>query len=92
MAIEQTIEVPLNRRLVIEVPPEVPAGKVILTFTPAGVRETLKSAQEIWTYTHTHKEEIKAELQKLSGSFGKNTFGGLDGLSYQHKVREEWDN
>jgi hypothetical protein len=35
MSVTQTIEVPANHRLTIDVPPEVPAGKVILTFTPA---------------------------------------------------------
>ena len=34
MTIEQTVEIPANHRLVIDVPAEVPAGKVILTFTP----------------------------------------------------------
>jgi hypothetical protein len=35
MSVTQTIEVPANHRLIIDVPQEVPAGKVILTFTPA---------------------------------------------------------
>jgi hypothetical protein len=34
MTIEQTVEIPPSRRLLIEVPPEVPAGRAILTFTP----------------------------------------------------------
>ena len=37
MSITQTVEIPANRRLVIDVPREVPTGSVILTFTP---RET----------------------------------------------------
>jgi len=36
MSITQTVEIPANRRLTIDVPPEVPTGPVILTFTPAG--------------------------------------------------------
>jgi hypothetical protein len=35
MSITQTVEIPVNHRLTIDVPPEVPAGPVILTFTPA---------------------------------------------------------
>ena len=35
MSITQTVEVPYNRRLIIDVPVEIPAGPVILTFTPA---------------------------------------------------------
>jgi hypothetical protein len=34
MVIEQAIEIPPNHRLYVDVPPEVPTGKVILTFTP----------------------------------------------------------
>ena len=34
MTIEQIIEVPPNHRVIIDVPLEVPAGRVILTFTP----------------------------------------------------------
>jgi hypothetical protein len=32
---EQTVEIPPSRRLTIDVPPEVPAGRIILTFRPA---------------------------------------------------------
>jgi len=35
MSVTQTVEIPANRRLVIDVPREVPVGQVIITFTPA---------------------------------------------------------
>ena len=35
MSITQTVEVPASHRLIIEVPREIPAGRTILTFTPA---------------------------------------------------------
>jgi hypothetical protein len=34
MSVTQTVEIPASHRLTIDVPPEVPAGQVILTFTP----------------------------------------------------------
>ena len=34
MSITQTVDIPANRRLIIDVPREIPAGPVILTFTP----------------------------------------------------------
>ena len=34
MSVTQTIEVPASHRLTIDIPREVPAGPVILTFTP----------------------------------------------------------
>ena len=35
MTVTQTVEIPVDRRLTIDVPHEVPIGPVILTFTPA---------------------------------------------------------
>ena len=35
MSYTQTVEIPANRRLIIDVPREIPTGPVILTFTPA---------------------------------------------------------
>jgi len=35
MSVTQTVEVPASHRLIIDVPQEIPAGQVILTFTPA---------------------------------------------------------
>jgi len=35
LTITQTVDIPADRRLVIDVPSEVPLGKAILTFTPA---------------------------------------------------------
>ena len=37
MTITQTVDVPASRRIVLEVPPQIPVGRVILTFTPAAV-------------------------------------------------------
>ena len=36
MSITQTVEIPADRRLTIEVPREVPTGPAIITFTPTG--------------------------------------------------------
>ena len=34
MTITQTIDVPANRRVTLEIPAQIPVGPVILTFTP----------------------------------------------------------
>jgi Zn-dependent alcohol dehydrogenase len=34
MTITQTVEIPSNRRITLEVPREIPTGRVILSFTP----------------------------------------------------------
>jgi hypothetical protein len=40
MSVTQTVEIPASRRLVIDVPREVPVGQVILTFTPAPAKSS----------------------------------------------------
>jgi hypothetical protein len=44
MSITQTVEIPASRRLIIDVPPEVPTGQVILTFTP---KAAVKSGKRV---------------------------------------------
>jgi hypothetical protein len=34
MSITQTVEIPVNHKLIIDVPPEVPAGRAVIHFTP----------------------------------------------------------
>jgi hypothetical protein len=45
MTVTQTIEIPASRCITLEVPPEIPAGKTIITFTPASA-EDAASADE----------------------------------------------
>ena len=40
MTITQTVDIPDNHRLTIDVPKEVPSGKAILTFTPTYDQES----------------------------------------------------
>ncbi|MDR2490050.1 MAG: hypothetical protein LBD20_01450 [Spirochaetaceae bacterium] len=50
MVIEQTVDIPASRRLTIDVPHEVPAGRVVLTFTPAdggAVEARAKAADDL---------------------------------------------
>ena len=42
MTITQTIEIPADRRITLEVPREVPAGRVILSFTPVTEKNTIE--------------------------------------------------
>ena len=68
MTITQTVEIPANRRLTLEVPREVPEGKVIITFTPFVEKEPVKfinaSASEVMTagdeILEKHLEAFKA--------------------------------
>ena len=46
MAITQTVEIPADRRITLEVPYEVPIGQVVLTFTPAQAAHSSSKHQE----------------------------------------------
>ena len=46
MTITQTVEIPASHRLTIDVPPEVPAGRAILMFRPAGGQSADKAGQK----------------------------------------------
>ncbi|MDR2662344.1 MAG: hypothetical protein LBC31_05035 [Treponema sp.] len=35
MTLTQTVDIPASRRITLDIPPEFPEGKTILTFTPA---------------------------------------------------------
>jgi len=90
MIVEQTVEIPPNHRLFVNVPPEVPAGKAVLTFTSVFINN--EYTEKIWDNNRANADVLKAKLKDLRGSLGKNAFGGLNGVAYQHKIREEWDN
>jgi hypothetical protein len=47
MIIAQTFDIPASRRLVIDVPQEIPNGAVILTFTPAAARTNSQARDAI---------------------------------------------
>ncbi|WP_461246267.1 hypothetical protein [Treponema sp. R6D11] len=46
MSITQTVEIPANHRLTIDVPKEVPSGRTIIAFTPAPAEDELNSEGE----------------------------------------------
>ena len=53
MAIEQIVEIPADRRLIIDVPPEVPVGRAVLIFKPESIDDEI-------VYTSLSKESVKS--------------------------------
>jgi hypothetical protein len=70
MRITQTVEIPANHRLTIDVPPEVPTGQAKLYFFPISAgKEKMSEAQEI--------ELINRNAERLNAE-------AMDVLSYQN--------
>ena len=86
MTITQTVEIPVDRRVFFEflAPQDIPAGKALVEVivTPVSANADSESSQTA---------ELRGKLQKLQGSLGRNAFDGLDGVTYQQKVRVEWE-
>ena len=106
----QTVEVPADRRIVIDVPEEIPAGaRARVWFEPAvSEMSPNKSSKEILQEMLDEPEPSIEELkQKAAEQYaawkdtgidplekfrGSKIFGdGTDGLTYQRKMRTEWD-
>ena len=94
MTITQTVDIPDSHRLTIDVPPEVPAGKTVLAFTPAsGERLPGGSPRTVEEALQMAAEKAADPNRKpISRHFGKHKgiFGG-DGVAYQRAIRDEWD-
>ena len=93
MSITQTVDVPVDHRLTINVPREVPAGQVILTFTPARTSNKNKDPATIEEALQMAKEKVADPNRKpISRYFGIHQgIFGEDGVAYQRAIRDEWD-
>ena len=99
MSITQTVDIPASYRLTIDVPREVPAGRVVLTFTP--ITDQMSNAVPAsGNNPRTAAEALKMAAERaidpnrkpISRHFGKHRdiLGG-DGVAYQRAIRDEWD-
>ena len=59
MTITQTVEIPENRRITLEVPPQIPGRKVILTFAPA----TDTTVSDDCPLCAKHRDPVTGELR-----------------------------
>jgi hypothetical protein len=70
MSFTQTVEIPANHRLTIDVPPEVPVGQAKIRFFPVSAgKERMSETQEI--------ELINRNAERLNAE-------AMDVLSYQN--------
>ena len=75
MTITQTIIIPADRRITLEVPREVPTGRTILTFTPALTPKKQRMPEQ---------EELEL-INRYADELNKEA---IDALSYQAPL---WD-
>ena len=103
MTITQTVKIPADRRLIIEVPHEISTEQVILTLAPASAvaEPSAKEPSSLPGGSYaTIEEALQAAEEKardpnrkpISRLFGKHKgiFSG-DGVTYQRAIRDEWD-
>jgi len=81
MTMEQTIKVPANRRITFEVPSQVPVG-------------TIARLELVWphpakTEDSPAQSHSRAPISRYFGILSRDTYG--DGVAYQGKLRDEWD-
>ena len=79
MSVTQTVEIPADHRLTIDVPREIPAGKAVLTFTPASVQKSAEKAAD----------PARKPISEYFGILSPGVYG--DGAAYQRNIRDEWD-
>ena len=96
MKITQTVVVPASHRLTIDVPPEVPAGSVIITFTPT---EEEQKGIPVFDYANgqfrmaedfDEIENVRVLLQKEMAEKGTSTVVAAAGDGWIAHVRERY--
>ena len=101
MVFEQTVEIPDSRRLVLDVPQEVPAGRVILTFTPqsgtsdysAGSEKQKNASAAIVAIPeasrgNTSDPAFRHAIRSLQGAWKDNPWENC--IEDIRAMREEW--
>ena len=79
MTIEQTVEIPASHRLTIDVPREIPAGPVVLTFRPTAVAKADKALAI---------EDVRRRLQEEMSAQGTSGVYAASGDGWTAHVRE----
>jgi hypothetical protein len=93
MTMTQTVDIPADHRLVIDVPREIPAGPTVIAFTPAkksAVGKTNRTLEDaLRRAAEKAADSNRRPLSHFLGILSPNTYG--DGVAYQRAIRDEWD-
>jgi len=63
MAITQTIEIPADRRITLEVPREVPVGRTVIAFIPASETEKPRYNANVMAAIEEGKAIMRGEIE-----------------------------
>ena len=98
MTIEQTVDIPVDRRLTIDVPHEIPAGRTILAFTPVTAQKAdvvpvcenniRAAAGTLKIEAERNVDPDRKPISRYFGILSPDTYG--NGVAYQRKLRDEW--
>jgi hypothetical protein len=96
MVIEQTVDIPASRHLSLDLPKNVPSGRVrvVLSFdTPDEAAESV-SVRERWiplvSWLQKRREErFRQAVMQVAGKYA-HVFNE-DGVTLQRRWRDEWD-
>ena len=78
MTVTQTIEIPANRRITLEVPREVPTGRTIVAFTPAAYASSSGNMKVVLS-----EEEKARDIEIINRNAEWLNKEAMDVLSYQ---------
>jgi hypothetical protein len=84
MTFKQTVEIPEDRRLTIEIPREFPAGAATLAFTPKPASPADKKAAQ----ARLQETELKAAIARLQDLAKDFRFSSEDLFEERRKDRE----
>ena len=82
MTITQIVKIPADCRT-IEIPREIPAGEVIIAFTPAAVKNPADQG------TGKPEQSINAALRRAYGAWKENPW--TNHLENINAMRDEWE-
>jgi hypothetical protein len=79
MTIEQTVEIPVDRRLVVELPADVPAGTAIVKLSISPKEKPAKMSRQM------------CNIMKFYGCLKDSPAFESDPVEIQRQMRSEWD-
>jgi hypothetical protein len=89
MTIEKTIEVPANRRITIDVPPQTPTGAYIIIQFPIREEAQIDNRIPLEAKGQTNNEAFRNALRRANGAWKDNPW--INHIEDVNAMRDEWE-